>query len=571
MKELEATTGRVRRRCPGWLHVMLAGMIVFGLGMTQGAEAKNNNPNKPILTKSGKKAALADAAAAMLMAPVFATDETKVPHYFGPFPNWANSPYTLPDVAVEITGDGAGATAMATVGPGGVVSGITITNPGSGYTAATVNITGGGLGATADALVSTSGAVTGINVDIGGLGYTAPTVTLSGGGATTTATATAYGGVDAVTIVAGGAGYTNPTVDFDLPDWPDGAKAMAHAMFDPTTGAITAIVVDQPGSGYSVAPNVVIRDGTIFDPIRNNPGSGATTTATLTVQTVVLNTFGAGYVSAPSVAITDSSGSGLGASATAFTNIGAVTAINVTAPGSGYVTAGGIKKFQDGLPLLCDPSAAGSCTAAANNLGQYLPLAVPDTTTFAGDATRPDADYYVIAVVQHREKMHSNLPPTLLREYVQLETPANASWSRHVALQTAMLDGTSVPTLMPDGSQAYAVDDPHFLGPLIVTKKDKPVRIVFYNLLPKGSDGDLFMPTDSTIMGSGMGPIAMPDPADLGTVLDGVRNPMCTEYPKSADCFKDNRATLHLHGGITPWISDGTPHQWITPASEATP
>ena len=35
-------------------------------------------------------------------------------------------------------------------------------------------------------------------------------------------------------------------------------------------------------------------------------------------------------------------------------------------------------------------------------------------------------------------------------------------------------------------------------------------------------------------------------------------------------CFKDNRATLHLHGGITPWISDGTPHQWITPASETT-
>ena len=36
-------------------------------------------------------------------------------------------------------------------------------------------------------------------------------------------------------------------------------------------------------------------------------------------------------------------------------------------------------------------------------------------------------------------------------------------------------------------------------------------------------------------------------------------------------CFKDDRATLHLHGGITPWISDGTPHQWITPAGEDTP
>ena len=35
-------------------------------------------------------------------------------------------------------------------------------------------------------------------------------------------------------------------------------------------------------------------------------------------------------------------------------------------------------------------------------------------------------------------------------------------------------------------------------------------------------------------------------------------------------CYADNRAVLHLHGGISPWISDGTPHQWITPAGQAT-
>ena len=52
--------------------------------------------------------------------------------------------------------------------------------------------------------------------------------------------------------------------------------------------------------------------------------------------------------------------------------------------------------------------------------------------------------------------------------------------------------------------------------------------------------------------------------------MDGVRNPVCTEAPKSPNCFKDNRATLHLHGGTSPWISDGTPHQWITPANETT-
>ena len=357
-------------------------------------------------------------------------------------------------------------------------------------------------------------------------------------------------------------------------------------------------MVDDPGSGYSFAPNVVIRDGTQFEPLNTRalnaakaareaalasprrmqslqrhspPGRAAdvnaTATATLFVSAVKVDTNGSGYTSAPAVTILDATGIGSGAAATAFTDIGAVTAITLTAAGSGYVTPGGIQKFQDGLPMLCDPSVG--CTD--NDLGQHVPLAVPDTTTF------PGADYYVIALVQTREQMNSSLPitGTLLREYVQLETADNFSWSKHVALQTEMLDGTSVPTLMPDGSQAVAVDDPHYLGPIIQTQKDQPVRILFYNLLPTGADGDLFFPMDSTFMGAGMGPEAMDamQPEDLGTVMDQVRNPMCSEKMTPMErsmCFADTRATLHLHGGITPWISDGSPHQWITPANEQT-
>jgi len=30
--------------------------------------------------------------------------------------------------------------------------------------------------------------------------------------------------------------------------------------------------------------------------------------------------------------------------------------------------------------------------------------------------------------------------------------------------------------------------------------------------------------------------------------------------------YLQNRATLHLHGGNTPWISDETPHQWTVPS-----
>jgi hypothetical protein len=71
------------------------------------------------------------------------------------------------------------------------------------------------------------------------------------------------------------------------------------------------------------------------------------------------------------------------------------------------------------------------------------------------------------------------------------------------------------------------------------------VRIKFYNLLPTGEGGDLFLPVDETVMGSG--------PA-----------------PGLLEKYKQNRATVHLHGNNTVWISDGNVHQWITPAGEIT-
>ena len=60
-------------------------------------------------------------------------------------------------------------------------------------------------------------------------------------------------------------------------------------------------------------------------------------------------------------------------------------------------------------------------------------------------------------------------------------------------------------------------------------------------------------------------------PTDEARSDDGIRNPDVHAEPQARPmCFTENRATLHLHGGITPWISDGTPHQWITPAGENT-
>jgi hypothetical protein len=170
------------------------------------------------------------SATAMPMNP---TDETKVPHYFGPNPNWANSPFTLPDAQVVITGDGSGAEAVATVGANGAITALTITNPGHNYSNAKVDIFGSGTGATADVTIVKKGAVVAVNVDPlnPGSGYTAPAVDFSTAGAGGGAQATAYGGVENnIQVTFGGSGYTFPTVEFDLPDADWGVQAQGHAV-----------------------------------------------------------------------------------------------------------------------------------------------------------------------------------------------------------------------------------------------------------------------------------------------------------------------------------------------------
>lgn len=79
-------------------------------------------------------AAPAVAPAAALNKPTSPTDDTKVPHYFGPYPNWANSPQVLSNAIVAITGGGGkDALANAIVDPKtGGVTGYTITAPGTG-------------------------------------------------------------------------------------------------------------------------------------------------------------------------------------------------------------------------------------------------------------------------------------------------------------------------------------------------------------------------------------------------------------------------------------------------------
>jgi len=175
------------------------------------------------------------------------------------------------------------------------------------------------------------------------------------------------------------------------------------------------------------------------------------------------------------------------------------TGVDYTKPN--FANSPNIRKFVDSLP--------GLGFANRNNLGQYIPVAIPDTVTY------PGADYYEIGLKDHTEQMNSDLPATQIRGYYQINTgDANTSAT-------------------------------HYLGPLIIASRDRAVRLKFVNQLGLGMAGNLPLPVDTTVMGAGMGPIA-------------------------GQMYNENRADIHLHGGLTPWISDGTPHQWITPAGDPT-
>ncbi len=356
-------------------------------------------------------------------------------------------------------GDGAAATATVDPKTGGIAS-IDVTDPGSGYaTPPTVSITSPGITPTAPASAHASispGVVTSIDVAEKGFGFTAPTVELSGGSPSTPATAAASGGVDDLRITDGGSGYSvEPIVHFSLPDAPYCANP-GETCEQPTAkatmsgGAVTGIELLTPGSGYAHAPSVDIYDGGS----QNLSGPAAVTT-TINVTRIDITDGGEGYDSAPTVTISDSvAPADKGASALAQVAVlGAVTAITVDEPGAGYLTPG-LKKFVDTLP--------GDGAAEANNLGQYIPIAVPDTTTY------PGTDYYEIALVQYREKFAQDLPATLLRGYVQISTSVVPG--KHVALGNANLDPSK-----PDAPTGYfGVDTPHYLGPTIVATEEPP-------------------------------------------------------------------------------------------------
>lgn len=88
------------------------------------------------------------------------------------------------------------------------------------------------------------------------------------------------------------------------------------------------------------------------------------------------------------------------------------------------------------------------------------------------------------------------------------------------------------------GYADLATFDQKYLGGAIVATRNRPVILTMKNLLPARH----ILPVDPTIMAGANGL----------TVGDLPRN----------------RIVTHLHGGLTPWFSDGTPFQWYSPSGQ---
>jgi hypothetical protein len=151
---------------------------------------------------------------------------------------------------------------------------------------------------------------------------------------------------------------------------PNYANSPMPTVGAPAPGAgvvLTGFALQSGGSSYTT-PAVVLTGG---------GGTGATATARVSngvILGLVLTNPGTAYTSAPTVTIRDPSPRAKGAAATL------TTSSTVGVP----TITGGIHKFVDSLPQL----------NTANNLGQMLPIAVADTTTY------PGSDYYIISLRQ---------------------------------------------------------------------------------------------------------------------------------------------------------------------------
>jgi len=121
--------------------------------------------------------------------------------------------------------------------------------------------------------------------------------------------------------------------------------------------------------------------------------------------------------------------------------------------------------------------------------------------------------------------------------------PAPVTGVKHYSLTIGQFKDQLHPKLGPTTLWGYNPAVPlggaqpqRHLGGIIVAQRDVPIQITFTNTLPPKH----ILPVDTS-----------------------------TNFPDAQQ--RQNATTTHLHGGFTPWISDGGPFSWFTPDGQYGP
>ena len=304
------------------------------------------------------------------------------------------SPLPSPITAVNITSGGSGytstpsvsisgcavaPTAVATV-VSGVVTGVTVTNAGSGCSSPVVSFSGGSpsVAATATATTGqTSGGLLNIAINSGGSGYSsAPTVNIAGCSVAPAATATLTGGVvTGITITSAGAGCpANPTISFSGGTPTTAATATGYG------GERVVFVNVTNGGSYPTPPTVTISGNNcsgVTATVSTNPVSSLSGPYSVTGVTLTNN--GSGCTGIPTVSF--SGGGGAVANAVIGAAPGDTVQYSITATNVGSAPATGVV-ITDVLPSNTTYQSGGTFSLGAVSSPATPSLAVNASTTF---------------------------------------------------------------------------------------------------------------------------------------------------------------------------------------------
>ena len=151
-----------------------------------------------------------------------------------------------------------------------------------------------------------SDVVTGLTVANAGSGYSAGTLSASGGGGSGfSGNYSISSGIESITVQSGGTSYSvNSSVNIICPGACGGSGATAYVGSVSSSGTITSVVVSNSGSGYTSSDTVYAipsgGSGAQLVPVVGSSGP---------IHGTEIISGGSGYTSAPSISISDTTGS----------------------------------------------------------------------------------------------------------------------------------------------------------------------------------------------------------------------------------------------------------------------